>query len=606
MLDTILGKDIASYVRGHRALVICALVLAAISSIFVVVPVYLLQPFVDEGMKTGSDPVAWKIPWIAFQSGSWFSWQRTELVLIKSISPNRLLVLLTLVAFVSIFFKSVTTYFSGLAAAAFANRAVKALRIDLFRKFISLSMGYYHSKKSGELIARSTADLAVLQNLISEVLLGLIEYPITALVFLLYLFVMNLKMTLLVFFVVPFIAILVRLFGRKVKKQSVRVQDATAEVTADYHETLLCLKLIHGFFTGKREVKRFSELAEQLYKRVMHWNRWQQGLGPMMDTVVFLVMPGVLIAGKIYFHHTLGELMAMAYAFSRVYRPIKRLALVNNNIKTIQGATGRVFGIMETVPDIQDKEGALPLARHKDAIEFQKVDFSYSKASPVLRQISFRVKAGEMAAFVGSTGAGKSTLLDLVPRFYDVNAGRITIDGTDIRDVTLKSLREQIGVVNQETLLFNETILYNIRYGSPEKSEAEVIAAARAAHAHGFIMAQPEQYLTRIGDQGSLLSGGQRQRLAIARAILVGPAILMLDEAASALDAESEGLVQKAIEDLKGTRTILIVAHRLSTIMRADRIFVIEEGRILESGTRQELLEKNGRFKQLYDMQFGG
>ena len=606
MLDTILGKDIASYVRGHRALVICALVLAAISSIFVVVPVYLLQPFVDEGMKTGSDPVAWKIPWIAFQSGSWFSWQRTELVLIKSISPNRLLVLLTLVAFVSIFFKSVTTYFSGLAAAAFANRAVKALRIDLFRKFISLSMGYYHSKKSGELIARSTADLAVLQNLISEVLLGLIEYPITALVFLLYLFVMNLKMTLLVFFVVPFIAILVRLFGKKVKKQSVRVQDATAEVTADYHETLLCLKLIHGFFTGKREVKRFSELAEQLYKRVMHWNRWQQGLGPMMDTVVFLVMPGVLIAGKIYFHHTLGELMAMAYAFSRVYRPIKRLALVNNNIKTIQGATGRVFGIMETVPDIQDKEGALPLARHKDAIEFQKVDFSYSKASPVLRQISFRVKAGEMAAFVGSTGAGKSTLLDLVPRFYDVNAGSITIDGTDIRDVTLKSLREQIGVVNQETLLFNETILYNIRYGRPEKSEAEVVAAARAAHAHGFIMAQPEQYLTRIGDQGSLLSGGQRQRLAIARAILVGPAILMLDEAASALDAESEGLVQKAIEDLKGTRTILIVAHRLSTIMRADRIFVIEEGRILESGTRQELLEKNGRFKQLYDMQFGG
>ena len=606
MLDTILGKDIASYVRGHRALVICALVLAAISSIFVVVPVYLLQPFVDEGMKTGSDPVAWKIPWIAFQSGSWFSWQRTELVLIKSISPNRLLVLLTLVAFVSIFFKSVTTYFSGLAAAAFANRAVKALRIDLFRKFISLSMGYYHSKKSGELIARSTADLAVLQNLISEVLLGLIEYPITALVFLLYLFVMNLKMTLLVFFVVPFIAILVRLFGKKVKKQSVRVQDATAEVTADYHETLLCLKLIHGFFTGKREVKRFSELAEQLYKRVMHWNRWQQGLGPMMDTVVFLVMPGVLIAGKIYFHHTLGELMAMAYAFSRVYRPIKRLALVNNNIKTIQGATGRVFGIMETVPDIQDKESSLPLARHKDAIEFQGVDFSYSKASPVLRQISFRVKAGEMAAFVGSTGAGKSTLLDLVPRFYDVNAGSITIDGTDIRDVTLKSLREQIGVVNQETLLFNETILYNIRYGSPEKSEAEVIAAARAAHAHGFIMAQPEQYLTRIGDQGSLLSGGQRQRLAIARAILVGPAILMLDEAASALDAESEGLVQKAIEDLKGTRTILIVAHRLSTIMRADRIFVIEEGRILESGTRQELLEKNGRFKQLYDMQFGG
>ena len=604
MLDTILGKDIASYVRGHRKLVICALVLAGFSSLFVVVPVYLLQPFVDEGMKTGSDPVAWKIPWITFQSGSWFSWQRTELVLIKDISPNRLLVLLTLIAFVSIFFKSVTTYFSGLAAAAFSNRAVKALRVDLFRKFTSLPMGYYHSKKSGELIARSTADLAVLQNLIAEVLLGLIQYPITALVFLIYLFVMNLKMTLLVFVMVPLIALLVRLFGRKVKKQAVRVQDATAEVTADYHETLLCLKLIHGFFTGKNEVKRFSELAEHLYQRVMHWSRWQLGLGPMMDTVVFLVMPAILIAGKIYFHHTLGELMAMAYAFSRVYRPIKRLALVNNNIKTIQGATKRVFRIMETVPDIQDKKGASPLPRHEEALEFHGVDFSYSNAQPVLNQISFCVKAGEMAAFVGSTGAGKSTLLDLVPRFYDVTAGKITIDGADIRDVTLKSLRKQIGIVNQETLLFNETILYNIRYGSPEKPEEDVVEAARAAHAHEFIMEQPEQYLTRIGDQGSLLSGGQRQRLAIARAILVNPSILMLDEAASALDAESEGLVQKAIENLKGTRTILIVAHRLSTIMRADRIFVIEGGRILESGTRKELLEKNGRFRQLYNMQF--
>ncbi len=605
LLDTILGKDIASYVRGHRALVICALILAGISSIFVVVPVYLLQPFVDEGMKTGSDPVAWKIPWITFQSGSWFSWQRTELVLIKNISPNRLLFLLTFIAFISIFFKSVTTYFSGLAAAAFSNRAVKNLRIDLFKKFISLPMGYYHSKKSGELIARSTADLAVLQNLIAEVLLGLIEYPITALVFLLYLFVMNLKMTLLVFVMVPLIALLVRLFGKKVKKQSIRVQDATAEVTADYHETLLCLKLIHGFFTGKREVKRFGELAEHLYRRIMHWNRWQQGLGPMMDTVVFLVMPAILIAGKIYFHHTLGELMAMAYAFSRVYRPIKRLALVNNNIKTIQGATKRVFKIMETIPDIRDKKGAPALPRHKDTLEFDEVDFSYANTTPVLKQVAFRIKAGEMAAFVGSTGAGKSTLLDLVPRFYDVTAGRIAIDGKDIRDVTLRSLREQIGIVNQDTLLFNETILYNIRYGSPEKSEEEVVAAAKTAHAHEFIMAQKEQYLTKIGDQGSLLSGGQRQRLAIARAILVNPTILMLDEAASALDAESEGLVQKAIENLKGTRTILIVAHRLSTIMRADRIFVLEEGRILESGTRQELLEKNGRFKQLYDMQFG-
>jgi len=605
MLDFILGKEIASYIQRHRGMVICALVLMAISSLFVVVPAYLLQPFVDEGMKTGTSPVAWKIPWIHFDSGSWFSWKRTELTIVDGITPNRLLGLLTLVAFVAVFIRSITTYFGGLAAASFSNRAVKSVRIDLFSKFSSLSLGFYHKEKSGELIARSTADLAVLQSLIAEILLGLIEYPLTALVFLVFLFVMNLKLTLLVFFAVPLIAVLVRLFGRKVKKHSFRVQEAIAQVTSDYHETLLCLKLVQAFFMGRSEVKRFSELAEDLYKKVMHWNRWQLGLGPMMDSVVFLVMPAVLIIGKVYFHHTLGEIMAMAYAFSRVYRPIKRLALVNNQIKTLQGATRRVFSIMGKVPDIRDNARAKSLPRHNQFIEFDSVSFGYSPDDLVLKDISFRLKRGEMVAFVGSTGAGKSTLLDLIPRFYDVTEGSITIDGNDVRNVTLESLRKQIGIVNQETLLFNQTIQYNISYGSPQKSREEIIKAANAANADDFILAQPQGYQTMVGDQGSLLSGGQRQRIAIARAILIDPAILMLDEAASALDAESERLVQAAIEGLKGTRTILIVAHRLSTIIRADRIFVLEKGRIVETGNLEELLSLGGRFKQLYDMQFG-
>ncbi len=605
MLDRIIGKEIASYIKRHRGMVICALVLMAISSLFVVVPAFLLQPFIDEGMKTGTSPVAWKIPWIHLDSGSWFSWKRTELTIVDGITPNRLLGLLTLVAFVAVFIRSITTYFGGLAAAAFSNRAVQSVRVDLFRKFNSLSLGFYHKEKSGELIARSTADLAVLQGLIAEVLLGLIEYPLTAFVFFIYLFVMNLKLTLLVFFAVPLIALLVRLFGRKVKKHSFRVQEAIAQVTSAYHETLLCLKLVQGFFMGRSEVKRFSGLAENLYKKVMHWNRWQLGLGPMMDTVVFLVMPAVLIVGKVYFHHTLGEIMAMAYAFSRVYRPIKRLAMVNNQIKTLQGATKRVFGIMERVPDIRDNARAKSLPRHHQSIEFDSVSFGYSPDDLVLKDISFRLKRGEMVAFVGSTGAGKSTLLDLIPRFYDVTEGSITIDGNDVRNVTLESLRKQIGIVNQETLLFNQTIQYNISYGSPQKSREEIIEAANAANADDFIMAQPQGYQTMVGDQGSLLSGGQRQRIAIARAILIDPAILMLDEAASALDAESERLVQAAIERLKGTRTILIVAHRLSTIMRADRIFVLEAGRIVETGTLEELLSLNGRFKQLHDMQFG-
>ena len=320
MLDYILGKEIASYVKRHRTLVICSLVLTAISSLFVVVPAYLLQPFVDEGMKSGSDPVAWKIPWVTFDSGSWLSWHRTERVLVEGVSPNKLLVLLTFVAFVSVVIKSITIYLGGLSAVAFANRAVRSLRIDLFKKFVSLPLGFYHTRKSGELVARSTADLTVMQNLIGNVLIGLIEYPLTALVFVVYVFLMNYKLSLLVFFVVPPILGLARLFGRKVKKHSTRVQDSTAEVTSIYQETLLCLKLVHGFFTGKREVEKFRELADRLYRKVMRWNRWHLGLGPMMDSAVFLVLPTVLILGKIYFHHTLGELMSMVYAFSRAYR----------------------------------------------------------------------------------------------------------------------------------------------------------------------------------------------------------------------------------------------------------------------------------------------
>jgi ATP-binding cassette, subfamily B, bacterial MsbA len=604
MLNYILGKDLAHYVKAHRGLLICSLVLTALSALFVVVPVYLIQPFIDEGMKTGTDPVTWKVPWLTLRFEGGFSLNRTEVILLDGVSPNRLVVVLASIGFLSMVIKSVIGYFSELASAAFSNRAIRSVRIDLFEKFVSLPLGFYHKQKAGELISRSTADLTVMQERISNILIGLIQYPLTALVFLAYLLFTNFTLTLTVFLAIPLIVGPVRLFGRKVKKHSSRVQENTSYVTAAYQETLLCLKVVQGFFMNQREAERFKDLTNRLYRSVMRWCRWNLGLGPILDSIAFFVLPGLFVVGKVYFHHSLGELIALMYAFQRLYAPVRNLAKMNNELRTLQGATERVFAIMRTTPSIRDPQGAMELSRHHQSIEFKDVSFAYEGGVPVLQNLSFLIKAGEMVAFVGSTGAGKSTLLELVPRFYDVTDGAVTIDGTDVRRVTLSSLRRQISTVSQEVLLFHDTIANNIRYARPDAGMEEVMEAAKAAYAHNFILEQPQGYDSVVGDRGTLLSGGQRQRIAIARAILADPSILILDEAASALDAESEQLVEASIDALRGGRTILVAAHRLSTIRKADRIYVLEGGRIVESGTREDLLGLNGRFRQLHNIQF--
>jgi ATP-binding cassette, subfamily B, bacterial MsbA len=660
MLNKILGKDIAVYIQKQKLLIAISIMLTVLSTVFALIPVALIQPFVDnsilasglgisdnktdtdkaietlhkdksslesviknsdlpnttkEAVKTliagkaekkASDSTSIQIPWIKLDSRSKFLIHKTSIVLVDNISYKLFLVILCAVAFGSTLIKSFTLYFGNLAAAAFSQKAIRSMRIDLFNKFVSLHQGFFDKNKAGVLISRSTADLGVMQARIASITIGLVQHPLSALVFLAYLLCVNYKLTLIVFIAAPLIIGCIRLFGNKAKKHSIRVQDAVAEITSTYQELLLCLRVIQGFCIGKSQSEKFRDLADQLYKKTMRWNKWNLGLGPMMDTTTFLVLPAILLLGILYFHHTLGELITMFMAFQRVYIPVKNLAQINNDLRSLQGSTERVFSILRTESDIREKSNAILLPRHRESIEFRNVDFAYDPSIPILKDVSFKVKAGEMVAFVGSTGAGKSTLLDLVPRFYDVTGGAILIDGIDIRDVTLDSLRRQTGIVGQEVLLFNDTIANNISFSSPDVDDETLTKAAKAAHAHDFIMAQPAKYDTIVGDRGTLLSGGQKQRIAIARAILADSSILLLDEIASALDAQSERIIQDAVDTLRGDHTIFVVAHRLSTIRTADRILVLEKGRIIESGSLNELLNLNGRFRQLHDLQFQG
>lgn len=484
------------------------------------------------------------------------------------------------------------------------------LRDAAYRHLHKLPIGYFKKEKVGNLISRFTNDVTKIQDSVSATFSNLIKEPLTIVVFLIIALSISWQLTLFSLIILPLSMLAILWIGLKVRKQSSIVQGKIADITTVLQETISGVKVVKAFGMEKFENKKFLTETRNFLREMLKIVRIRNASSPLTEMISILV--GAVI---IYYGGTLvlqsstisaSHFMGFLLAILQLMRPIKELSTVNTRIQEAGAAADRVFEILDTVPDIKDKDNAKQMGVFGNKIIFNDVCFHYEDSEEwVLDKINFSVQKGEIIALVGPSGGGKSTLVDLIPRFYDPTSGSILIDGEDIRNYSLESLRNRMGIVTQETFLFNTSIKQNIAYGLEGHPIEKVIEAAKAANAHEFIIQTPEGYETVIGERGVKLSGGQRQRLTIARAILKNPDIMIFDEATSSLDNESEILVQEAIERMMKNRTTFVIAHRLSTIRNASMIFVIEKGKIVQSGTHQQLmLKEDGLYKKLYEMQF--
>lgn len=504
------------------------------------------------------------------------------------------------------FLKGVFDYAEVYLMNYIGQRIIMSLRNNLFAHIHRLSQRFFSERSTGMLIARINQDVVLIQNTVSEAVASLIREPLNIIGYIFALFYLNWRWALIAILVLPFVGILIDRLGKKLRKITWSAQEKISDLTILLHETITGAAIVKAFLMEDSEIDRFARSNKAYFNDLMRAVRVIALSTPLMEFLGAAALAFVLWYGGLQVFRgqtTPGTFFAFVTALLMMYTPIKKLTRVNNQIQ--QGIAGaeRVFEIMDTEPDIVSKPGAPKIKPLKELIEYKSVGFQYGEKK-VLKEIDFGVKKGEVIAIVGESGVGKTTLVNLIPRFYDVTAGAILIDGQDIRDVDLQSLRRQIGLVTQETILFNDTVRNNIAYGDLDASLPKIEAAANAAYAHRFINRLPQKYHTVIGEKGVMLSGGQRQRLAIARAILKNPPILILDEATSALDTESERVVQKALENLMKNRTTFVIAHRLSTVQHADRIIVLDRGGIAEMGSHQELLEKKGSYHRLYTLQF--
>ena len=560
------------YVRGYSKKVVFSLLLMLISAGMTALIAHLMQPVLDDVLYG----------------------DREDLIV-----PVSLALLATF------FVRGISTYLHTLYMNEVGQGVVADIQRDLFNHINTLYLAFFHVNPSGQLVSRVVNDVNVIRMALNDTMVGFGKSFFTLVFLIALMFYQDWQLTLAAFTIAPFVALFLVAIGKRLRKVSGSIQDEVAGLSDMLSQSFQGVRMVKAYGMEAHERAKIGKAVDRVRLLNMKSVQYRNLTTPVNETVIGLIFSSIIIYGGYQVlegHITAGGLASFLAAFTLAYEPMKKLARLNGNLQMGLGAADRVFDLMEVKASIVDREGAKALDRVVSDVCFEDVHFCYDGVEDkALKGVSFSARAGKVTALVGPSGGGKSTIINLIPRFYDIAEGRVTIGGEDVRDLAIASLRSRIALVSQDITIFNDTIYENIRYGKPEACEEDIYEAAKAAAAHSFIESFPDGYGTVVGEDGVRLSGGQRQRIAIARAILKDAPILLLDEATSALDNESEKLVQGALKELEKGRTTLVIAHRLTTVQAADQILVLDRGEIVERGTHQALLSEGGLYARMYE-----